>query len=229
MEHQDGSPAGASTPAPSRFRRALTAGIIITMLAICGLAAGVFAASLLGSPASEPDPAATAGVSDTTDGTPAPAPSTTVSVTATRAIPAPDRDRFPPGVPSASLAKGGSTGVTGQVAQLATSTVTVNDTRCDITKVVEWSRPGGGIYCVISVTFAAKGTTPVTVTAVNQLIYGVPARVGAPNGYQGTFFLNQDKTPTPDLTVAPGQPVNALIVFDVRTGFTGTQLVPQER
>lgn len=192
-------------------------------IAVAGLISGILVAQVA-SPSDTPPPVA----APTGSASAAPT-SGAVDVTATQAIPAPDKALFPPNVPYATLIAGGSSETNGRVVQLPSLSVQIVDTRCDVTKIVEWSRPGGGKYCVVSVVLSVKNSQPVTISAYNQLIYGVPARKGAAGGYQGTFLLDQNKAPAETLTVEPGKQVNALLVFDVQDGFTASQLVPQER
>lgn len=192
---------------PARARWA----IALVGLSVLGLGVGVAAASMASGPPDPPPAAAQAAA----------------QVAATRAIAAPDKALLPPGVPSAPLAKGASLASDATVVRLDRLVVTVVDSRCDVEVIVAWSRPGGQAYCVVSVTYATTGKDPVLVTAVNQLVYGMPAYRGAPGGYQGTFLLDEAKIPAAALTIQPGKTTNVLIAFDVQRGFVASQFVPQ--
>lgn len=186
--------------------------IWVTAAIVAGLTVGLVIATAI-SP-TEPVTDTNAGVGD---------------VSATVPVAAPDMAKFPPGVPRLTLATGSTVNDTDRTVTLGDVTVSVTDWTCDADTVVSWSRPGGGAYCVLAVTYGTTGLDPVAVTSVNQLVYGVPAVYGAPAGYQGSFFLDKDSNPMVSVPVRADSPVSVSLVVDVQDGFQATLFVPQAR
>jgi hypothetical protein len=194
--------------------------LIILFLVISGLAVGLGVAFY-----------ATSGqaINDESDNTPsAVSSSENENITKTEPTAAPSYSEIPQEYPQIVLSSGSSSSSKDKRALLPNISFVAEQTKCDITKLLEWTRPGGGNYCAVPMRIAARTSEEVNITAQNQLIYGLPYKSDAPEGYRGTFFL-EDEQAKRVIVVKPGEARDVFLVFDVDKGFVGTTLVPQAR
>lgn len=153
------------------------------------------------------------------------ATSVTFGKTLTETVTAPPRRELADGVPYVPLSIAG-TGT--RKVELPDLTVQADGVLCDITETLGLYRSGGGTYCVIPLLLTVQGKNTVTISAINQLVYGVPPRVGSPDGYRSTFFIDENNERVETITVDPGKARNVRLITDVHTGFLANQLLPQE-
>jgi len=194
--------------------------VIVILLIVAGLGVGLgtafFATSSQSSSSDDSPP--------TTEASPTIDP----NIQITDPVPAPPFTEIPVEYPQIVLSSGSSVSEKEKRALLPTVSFIAEQTKCDITKLLEWTRPGGGVYCAVPLRIAARTNEEVNISAQNQLIYGVPAQTDAPEGYRGTFFLENEQAKRV-LLVKPGEARDVFLVFDINKGFVGTKLVPQAR
>ncbi len=200
------------SPLVGFFRRFMRV-ILITAVCIVGLIAGMVLAFTL-SPSGDNRSPEEIAAADPTFGK-----------TMTTITTAPPKREIPDGVTFVSLSIAG-TGT--KRAELHDLVIQADGVTCDITEILGLYRPEGGVYCAVPLLLTVQNETSVTVSALNQILYGVPPRLGSPDGYRSTFFINEDNERVDTITIDPGKARNVRLIADVHEGFLANQLLPQE-
>ena len=204
-------------PRPTRGKRRGWRLVVIICLSLLGLFSG-FVVAVLASGTGRPTER------------PTPSPSQTVagSVTVTDAVSAPSKRTLPLGLTFVRVNADGSVSKADHGSQFQNMSVAVTDSVCNVTKIDKVNQVRHGTYCVVSVSYSARGVIPLTLTAPNQMIYGIPARIGASDGYRGTIFIDEANAPVNAIVIVPGKQRNVRLAVNIQDGFSINQLLPQE-